>query len=51
MKTEKLFDAMNEIDESFKTEALIRNGYLSDAEASEKEIIELNVSKHLKTTF
>ena len=50
MKTEILFDAMNEIDESFKTEALIRNGYLSDAEASEKEIIEMNVSKHLKTT-
>ena len=50
MSTEKLFDAMNEIDEAYKTEALIRNGYLSDAEASVKEISEMNVSKHLKTT-
>ena len=51
MSTEKLFEAMNDIDETFKTEALIRNGYLSDAEASEKEISEMKeVSQHLKTT-
>ena len=51
MNTEKLLDAMNEIEESFKTEALLRNGYLSDAESSVKEISEMNdLSKHLKTT-
>lgn len=50
MKTEKLFDAMDQIDEAYKTEALIRNGYLSDAEASGKESAEMDISRHLKTT-
>lgn len=49
MNREKLFDAMNGIDEAFKTEALIRNGYLSGPEAPEKEILEMIDSKHLKT--
>ncbi len=49
MNREKLFDAMNGIDEAFKTEALIRNGYLSGPETPEKEILEMIDSKQLKT--
>ena len=47
MSTEKLFDAMNEIDEAYKTEALIRNGYLSEPEKESAEMID---AQHLKTT-
>ena len=47
MNTEKLFDAMNEIDEAYKTEALVRNGYLSEAEMESAEMID---AQHLKTT-
>ena len=51
MNTEKLFDAMNDIKEEYKTEALIRNGYLSDTETSVKEMSEMSeISKQLKTT-
>ena len=51
MSAEKLFDAMNDINEAYKTEALIRNGYLADTEASVKEITERSeISKHLKIT-
>ena len=50
MNTEKLMDAMNGIDEAYKTEALLRNGYLSETDDSGKENTIVIDAQHLKTT-